>query len=217
MRTRLWSSIRSRSSRTASKAGGIRLYSTGPIPQNAQTRLLEVQGIIGRSELYEPEPPLTLFLCDNARFFAFITSGGTGPVGANVLTQRIFCDTHQVTDEGAQLNDTFTRVASQQIVHVLIARRFGPQTYFTTPDWVGEGYSELIARRYGYPETWEPIFRSGGDEGSVGFRFFKHRRMVEYMMDAEKMPIEQLITRAPNEAGVEERTRRWLWNRSEFE
>lgn len=199
------------------EAGGIRLYSTGPIPQNAQRRLLEIQGIISRSTLYEPDSPLTLFLCDDEWFFTFITSGSTGSGGGNVLTQRVFFNTRKVIDEGAQLNDAFTRVASRQIVHVLIARRYGPQTYFTTPRWVREGYSEIITRRSAYPDTWEPILRAGADEGSSAFRYFKHGRMVEYMMDAEKMPIGQLVTQPPDQAGVEERMRRWLWNRSEFE
>jgi len=198
-------------------AAGIRLYSTGHIPENAESRLLEVQKVVSRSALYEPGRPLTLFLCDSDQMYAFFTSGGTSAGRSNSLTQCIFFNARRVADGSALLSDTFTRVASHEIVHVLMARRFGPQMYFTTPRWLTEGYCETIARRSGYPETWEPLFRAGTDEGSVAFQYFKYRRMVECLTVGDKMTIEQLVAHPPDQGEVEERARRWLWNTSVIE
>jgi hypothetical protein len=199
------------------EAEGIRLYSTAPIPESAKGRLVDVKWKLSRSRLYDPTHELTLFLCNDELTYAFFSCGGRGAARANALTQRTFIGAADFsrcavwepsrTDRVSSLSD----VVSRSLVYVLMARRFGPQIYFSVPRWVKVGYGEAIVQRSSsQEERADSVLKAGrSDPGSV-FESIKYRRMVEYQILGEGLKIEQLVHDPPSEDEVEKGMRDWL-------
>jgi hypothetical protein len=90
------------------------------------------------------------------------------------------------------------------VTHNLIRKRYGLINSFTSlPSWKDEGYCEYIAGETTLSFE-EGVKRwKANPNNSSTYAYFKYHQMVKYLLDNEKISVEELFTRNFDEKELE--------------
>ena len=89
-------------------------------------------------------------------------------------------------------------VIAHERVHALMDRRYGAMACLRMPDWKKEGYCEAIAGSPSFDMDEGKrlmLMRQGKNDSSGPFRYFQYRLMVKYLLDVERLDIDEIIAR----------------------
>src|SRR6185369_6594848 len=94
-------------------------------------------------------------------------------------------------------------VVSHEITHLVIRNKFGYIKNVTMPAWKKEGYCEYVG---GGPtldyETGVRLWKANPNDDS-GYQYFKYYMLVKYLLDTEKLSVDDLFTRDIDRSALE--------------
>ncbi|MGI9055940.1 MAG: hypothetical protein ACR2F2_09085 [Pyrinomonadaceae bacterium] len=95
-------------------------------------------------------------------------------------------------------------VIAHEITHNQISQKYGLARYIRIPTWKDEGYSEYVAGETTLSfEEGVKLWKS--DKNSLYLDYFKYHQMVKYLLEVEKISVEDLFEKDFNEKELEQK------------
>lgn len=187
------------------------VYCTDTIPASAERVLTRADMLLTGCPLYNPETRHTVYLCNNYRLMRYLFIRETY-FGVNLFTGDTFL-THGDFDRDLAWYGPddhpapFTRTLSGSIVHEvthsLIRSRVGFFADRKIPSWFKEGYCDMIAHDSLIDSDSGLDMLLSGKRRGRRLTGFKHRVMVDYLINTEKRSIMDLLKIPPDYEATE--------------
>jgi hypothetical protein len=96
-------------------------------------------------------------------------------------------------------------VIAHEVTHLLIRNRYGYWRNVMMPAWKKEGYAEYVAG--GSTLSYEDGVRmwKGNPKDGTGYQYFKYYLLVKYLLEQEKVSVDDLFNRDFDLAALEEK------------
>jgi hypothetical protein len=181
------------------------VYSEIPIDPAIIPILDEAAGLIARSPLDDPGMEHRLFLCNSTfrrRLLAPRTHVSFGTTYTALLRRNTILNRTDVPanlifrDAPLYNRRPLSSVIAHERVHALMDQHYGDLACELMPDWKKEGYCECIAGNPSFDvDEGRRLVRQGRTDPSAPFRYFRYWLMVKYLMNIEKLDIDEIIAR----------------------
>jgi len=177
------------------------VYSRQPLDENIYKVLDSAEIRLEKSPLYDKDLTHKIFISDTFPLYAFLNPRGRGSFGntttgigiminkADVPSDLVFRNAEQ--DNKRPLSD----VIAHETTHLLIQNKLGLRKAFALPRWKAEGYCEYVAGNttIGFEEGTRRWKDNPNDDSA--YLYFKYQQMVRYLLDDEKISVEELLTK----------------------
>jgi hypothetical protein len=180
-----------------------KVYSRQPLDENIDKVLDSAQARLAKSTLYDESKTREIFLTDSHGFYTFLSNkayhsfANSVPLLDNILVNKsdIKNDSVFVNQEGINQR-SLSGVIAHEVTHLFIREKFGlRQALVSTPVWKNEGYCDYIAGD-GVLTFDEGVRRwKENPNDDARYRFFKYHQMVRYLLEDEKISIEDLFNK----------------------
>ncbi|HEY0627280.1 MAG TPA: hypothetical protein VGD10_11170 [Allosphingosinicella sp.] len=192
-----------------------RVWSDRPIDP-AMTRVLnDAVRRLRTSKLYDPDEEFRLFICNDAwRLWIFARSTAVGGSADTVLSRNIYLREADVASNrlippGGVLSDAEVRPLSyfvaHEATHIIESRTFGRLMKYRYPDWLTEGYADLIGKGGDFDFEENRRLLQADDNRLDPRRSGLYRRyhlMVAYLIEGRGHSVEELFANPPSDAVV---------------
>jgi hypothetical protein len=190
-----------------------KLYSQQPIDPSVTAVLDKVQARLESSPLNNDEVKPRVFLINNFRVYSmlslYIGANSFGKGYAMLPTDNVFMNKSDVSKDlvfrNAPANNSrrLSGVIAHETTHLLIRKRFGYWRNLTMPTWKKEGYAEYVAGGSTLPyETGVKMWKENPKDGT-GYQYFKYYMLVKYLLEQEKISVDDLFNRDFDVASLE--------------
>lgn len=181
------------------------VYSREPLDGSVYAMLGKVETRLAASPLNTPEVKPRIFLTGDQWLYSALslyTGGNSFGKGLPMLpTSNVFINDADVARDlvfrKAPINNqrSLSGVVAHEITHLLIRKKFGYVKNIAMPAWKKEGYAEYIAggSTLDY-ETGVRLWKANPNDGT-GYLYFKYYMAVKYLLETEKLSVEELFTR----------------------
>lgn len=182
-----------------------KVYSRQPLDQSINAVLDKAEARLATSPLNSDEVKPRLLLVDSFRLY----KGFSLYLGANsfakgypiIPTSNIFinkCDPSRnlvFRDAASNSERSLSSVVAHEVTHLLIRKRFGYWRNVTMPAWKKEGYAEYVAggSTLSYDEGVNK-WKANPTDGT-GYQYFKYYMLVKYLLEQEKVSVDDLFNR----------------------
>jgi len=192
-----------------------KIYSRQPLDQNIYAVLDKVQARLAKSEINNGEVRPKVFLTNNFTLYSALSiyiggnSFGKGypvlPI-SNVFINKSDTATDLVfRDAPANNQRSLSGVIAHEVTHLLIRKRFGYWRNLTMPAWKKEGYAEYVAGGSTLPyDAGVKMWKENPTVGT-GYQYFKYYMLVKYLLEQEKISVDDLFNRDFDVAALEEK------------
>jgi hypothetical protein len=189
------------------KAGGLTLYSDGPLQPAAAERVLALAGErLEKCPLYAAHPEAEVFICDarwRQRLF-FNTRYGVAGVSLYPITHNVFLrdalveQNRLISPAGKPVSGarTLDYYIAHEVTHELTGRRVGPVTFVRMPQWVREGYADYVAKGAGFDYAGtRTAFLAGAPELDLkrSGLYLRFNLLVAYLLDHRHWTVDRLL------------------------
>ena len=183
--------------------GNVHVYSQQPLDENIGRVLDSAQARLVRSEIYNGDKERRVFLTGSHGFYTFFSNkayrsfANSVPLFNNILVNRSDVAADRVyLDRPIRNNRSLSGVIAHEITHLLIRERYGvARSVLSIPTWKNEGYCEYIAVDTTITfEDGVKLWREDPQDDSK-YAYFKYHQMVKYLLDDEKISVDDLFTR----------------------
>ena len=191
------------------------VYSRQPLDQNIYTVLDKVEAQLTASPINDTTVEPKIFLTNSQRLYTLLSlyigwnSFGKGyPL---LPTNNVFINEADVSRDlvfrkaatGSQRS--LSGVISHEITHLHIRRKFGYLRNITMPSWKKEGYAEYVAggSTLDY-ESGVKLWKANPTDGA-GYQYFKYYLTVKYLLETDKVTVEDLFNRDIDPVQVEQK------------
>ncbi len=181
--------------------GKFDVYSRGPVDENIHSVLDSAEEKLHRSPIYNDAVARRVFLTDSHGFYTFLSNkafrsfANSVPMLDNILVNRSDVAADRVfIQRSFRNNRSLSGVVAHEVVHLFIRKKFGAaRVMFSIPTWKNEGYCEYIAgdTTISFEEGME-LWREDPNDDSK-YAYFKYHQMVKYLLDDEKISVEDLF------------------------
>ena len=161
---------------------------------------------LAKSAFYNESVKQKVFMTESHGLYKFFTISNysfasTIPVIENIRINKTNIEKDLVLRNTEMPNQrSLSGVIAHEITHNQISRKYGLTTYLKIPTWKDEGYSEYIAGETTLSfEEGVKLWKS--DNKSPHLAYFKYHQMVKYLLEVEKIAVEDLFE---NDFNVEE-------------
>ncbi len=180
-----------------------KVYARQPLDENINRVLDLAEERLVKSPIYNKELTEKIFISDTHAFYTFqyplsrksfaSTLPGIGNIRINkvdVAGDLVFRDSQ--TDNQRSLSG----VIAHEVTHNLVREKFGLLNSFTSlPNWKDEGYCEYVAGDATLSfEEGSRRWKENPNNDSK-YAYFKYQQMVKYLLDVEKISVEELFNR----------------------
>lgn len=180
-----------------------RVYSNQPLDGNIERVLDLAEARLEKSPIYDKELTERIFICDSFALYTFLSPtsrkafANTLPVARNIRVGMVDASRDLVfrNDQGDNQR-SLSGVIAHEVTHNLIRKKFGLINSFTSlPNWKDEGYCEYVAGEttVSFAEGARRWKENPNDESR--YAYFKYHQMVKYLLDEEKISVEELFSR----------------------
>lgn len=181
------------------------IYSREPLDESVYAMLDKVETRLAASPLNTPEVKPKILLTGSQSLYSTLSlyiGGNSFGKGYPMLpTSNVFINDADVNQDlvfrNAPTNNqrSLSGVVAHEITHLLIRKKFGYVKNITMPAWKKEGYAEYIAggSTLDY-DTGVRLWKANPNDGT-GYLYFKYLMMVKYLLETEKLSVEELFTR----------------------
>lgn len=193
----------------------LKVYSREPLDQNIYAVLDKVESRLAASEINNQEIRPKIFITNSHGLYAFISlyfgSNSFGKGFAALPTNNIFINKSDVAKDlvfrraVANNERSLSGVIAHETTHLLIRKKFGYWRNLTMPVWKKEGYAEYVAggSTLSY-ETGVKMWKENPKDGT-GYHYFKYYMLVKYLLEHDKLSVEDLFNRDFDVQSLEER------------
>lgn len=196
------------------------VYSRQPLDQSIYTVLDKVEAQLSASPINDVNVEPKIFLTNSQKLYSLLSlyigwnSFGRGyPL---LPTKNVFINEADVSRDlvfrkaatGSQRS--LSGVISHEITHLHIRNKFGYLRNFTMPSWKKEGYCEYVAggSTLDY-ESGVKLWKANPNDGT-GYQYFKYYLTVKYLLETDKVTVEDLFNRDIDQTQVEGKVFRTL-------
>jgi len=183
-----------------------RVHSVDPIPSEITTVLDRAAHLLSRSPIYDPSQTHDICLCQGTRMVKFLLLREVH-FGANIATGTTFITYGDVMNDRSTWFHpaerespvrTLSGVIVHEIIHHQIRTRVGFRADRRLPEWVKEGYCDVVAHESGVDPEWgiDLLLSRGSEAGTL--RHFTERVMVDVLLNDAGWSVEDLLTRPPD-------------------
>jgi len=181
------------------------VYSREPLDQNIRTVLDKAEARLATSEINTAEVKPRVFLTNSYRLYSFLSlyiGGNSFGKGYPLLpTNNVFINQTDVARDlvfrkaPANNERSLSGVIAHETTHLLIRRRYGYWRNFSMPTWKKEGYAEYVAggTTLSY-ETGLKMWKENPKDGT-GYQYFKYYMLVKYLLEHDKLSVDDLFNR----------------------
>jgi len=191
------------------------IYSTVPLDDSVYAVLDRAESKLSASEINNQEVKPKIFLTNSHGFYAllslYVGSNSFGKGFAVLPTNNIFINRSDAAKDlvfrSAPTNNrrSLSGVIAHEITHLLIKKKFGYLKNLSMPAWKKEGYSEYVAggSTLDY-ETGIKMWKDNPKDGS-GYQYFKYYMLVKYLLEHDKLSVDDLFNRDIDVRSLEEK------------
>lgn len=180
-----------------------RVYSNQPLDGNIERVLNLAEAKLEKSPIYDKELTERIFICDSFALYTFLSPtsrkafANTLPVARNIRIGMVDASRDLVFRNDQNDNQrSLSGVIAHEVTHNLIRKKFGLINSFTSlPNWKDEGYCEYVAGEttVSFAEGARRWKENPNNESR--YAYFKYHQMVKYLLDEEKISVEELFSR----------------------
>ena len=186
-------------------SGNLTVYSREPLDQNINTVLDRVQQRLATSPINSTDVKPKIFLTNSFRFYSTLSLnvGGNsfGKGFATLNTNNVFINKSDAANDLVFRNApernhrSLSGVIAHEITHLLIRKRYGYLRSLTMPTWKKEGYAEYVAgdSTLDY-ETGVRMWKANSQD-DTGYQYFKYHLLVKYLLEHDKLSVDDLFNR----------------------
>ena len=189
------------------------IYSQTPLDQNVYAVMDKVEARLATSPLKNDEVKPKILLVNSFRLYQglslYIRANSFGKGYAMLPTSNVFINKSDLAKDlvyrNAPANNerSLSGVIAHETTHLLIRKRYGYLRNLTMPTWKKEGYAEYIAggSTLSY-ETGVKMWKENPKDGT-GYQYFKYYMLVKYLLEQEKISVDDLFNRDFDVASLE--------------
>ena len=189
------------------------IYSREPLDQSVHSMLDKVEARLSASPLNTPEVKPKIFLTGSQRLYTmfslYVDSNSFGKGFSLLPTSNVFINDADVGRDlvfrkaPANNQRSLSGVVAHEITHLLIKKKFGYVKNVMMPTWKKEGYCEYIAggSTLDY-DTGVRLWKANPSDGT-GYLYFKYYMVVKYLLETEKLTVEELFIRDIDRTALE--------------
>lgn len=191
------------------------VYSRQPLDQSIYTVLDIVDAQLSASQINDATVEPKIFLTNSQKLYSLLSlyigwnSFGKGyPL---LPTNNVFINEADVSRDlvfrkaatGSQRS--LSGVISHEITHLHIRRKFGYFRNVMMPSWKKEGYAEYVAggSTLDY-DSGVKLWKANPSDGT-GYQYFKYYLTVKYVLETDKITVEDLFNRVLDQAQLEQK------------
>ncbi|HKP48172.1 MAG TPA: hypothetical protein VJT50_16345, partial [Pyrinomonadaceae bacterium] len=173
------------------------VYSQSPLDAQLDKVLDSAEARLSKSTIYDAQVSRRIFLTNSHAMYSFLSHKAYKSFANSVpFLNNIFLNKSDVASDLVFLNRpehnkrSLSGVIAHEVTHLFIRRKVGTFRASAMPTWKNEGYCEYIAgdTTVSYEEGVQLWKASPGDDSK--YRFFKYQMMVKYLLETEKLSIE---------------------------
>ena len=191
------------------------VYSREPLNQNIYAVLDKVESRLAASGINNQEVKPKIFLTNGFSLYALLSlylgSNSFGKGYAVLPTNNIFINKSDLANDLVFRNvlanneRSLSGVIAHETTHLLIRKRFGYLRNLKMPTWKKEGYSEYVAGGSTLTyETGVKMWKANPQDGT-GYQYFKYYMLVKYLMEHDKLSVDDLFNRDIDVRSLEEK------------
>jgi len=192
-----------------------KIYSREPVDQNVTAVLDKAETRLASSPLKNDDVKPRVFLINNFRLYSMLSlylgANSFAKGYAMLPTDNIFMNKSDIAKDlvfrnaSANNSRSFSGVIAHETTHLLIRKRFGYWRNLTMPTWKKEGYAEYVAGESTLSyETGVKMWKDNPKDGT-GYQYFKYHMLVKYLLEQEKISVDDLFNRDFDVAALEEK------------
>ena len=183
-----------------------RVYSRRPLNESVYQVLDAAEARLEKSPLYDKQLTEKIFISDTFSFYAFLNPLGRGSfanttTGIGIMVNRADVAGNVVFRNAGQDNKrSLSNVIAHEATHLLIQRKLGLiKSLVSLPRWKAEGYCEYVAGEttISFVEGVRRWKANPNDDSA--YLYFKYHQMAKYLLDDEKISVEEFFGREFNE------------------
>jgi hypothetical protein len=195
-------------------AAGITVHATRPIPEAMRTTLERARARLDRSPLHASTKDVHVFLCDPPWLFALFARQNyrVGGIADWLVGQHVFLresDMHNdrlISPSGRPVpaDRPLSYFIAHEVMHVANVRAVGRWRYARMAQWVDDGYADYVARAIDFGDALQKMKEGARelDPRRSGL-YLRYQLMVAYLLDKQRMPLEELLAAPPPREEVE--------------
>lgn len=174
-----------------------------PLDQNIYRVLDEAEARLATSPLNDESVPRNVYLCQSRAMYAFLSnkayrsSANSIPLIDNILVNRSNVAGDFIYPSRASFRPrSLGRTIAHEVTHLLIRKRYGYLKTALMPAWKKEGYCEYVGGETNVDyETGVRLWRANPQD-AVGYAYFKYYMMVKYLLEVERLSVDELFQRS---------------------
>lgn len=182
-----------------------RVYSGRPLDSGLPVVLDRVDSLLAASPIHERGVTPRIFLMNSTSAYAALSlslGGRSFGKGFGALpADNVFINAHDLANDlvfrdAADFDRrTLSGVIAHEVTHLLIRRKFGYWRNLAFPTWKKEGYAEYVAGGSTLPyEIGVKRWKESPDD-PTGYRYFRYYMMVKYLLENERLTVDDLFDR----------------------
>ena len=189
------------------------VYSRQPLDQSVYVMLDKVEARLATSEINNTQVRRKIFLTNSQRLYSMLSlylDANSFGKGFGILpTNNVFINEADVARDlvfrkaPAFNQRSLSEVVAHEVTHLLIREKFGYVKNVTMPAWKREGYAEYVSGGTTIDYATGVNLWKTNPQNDRGYQYFKYYMLVKYLMDHDKLTVEQLFTRDFNQAELE--------------
>jgi hypothetical protein len=179
-----------------------KVYSRENLDENIYKVLDDAETRLSKSTIYDAEISRRVFLTNSHSFYAFLSNkafrsfANSVPVIDNILINKSDAANDLVYLNRPENNKrSLSGVIAHEVTHLFIRKKLGNLSGLTLPTWKREGYCEYIAgdTTITFEEGIRRWKENPNDDSK--YRYFKYYLRVKYLLETEKLTIDEIFNR----------------------
>jgi hypothetical protein len=179
-----------------------KVYSREPFDQHVYKVLDDAEARLSRSTIYDREVSRRVFLTNSHPLYAFLSNkafrsfANSVPFIDNIVINKSDVGRNLVFLNRPQHNQrSLSGVIAHEVTHLFIRKKVGTWRAYWLPTWKNEGYCEYIAGDTTITFAEGVRLWKENPYDDTKYRYFKYHLMVKYLLEIEKLTIEDVFSR----------------------
>jgi hypothetical protein len=193
--------------------GNLNIHSREAIPPELAAIAARAQERLARVAFYNTERPRQIYLTGGFNMYtllshkAYRSFANSVPFVNNIIINKTDILADLVIMNRQERNSrSLSGVIAHEVTHLLIRERYGTLAASMMPTWKNEGYCEYIAGETTIPFAEGIRLWRENPNDNTAYRYIKYQAMVEYLLEKEKITVDELFTRSFDEKELAART-----------
>ena len=187
------------------------VYTNQPLAENIVRVLDAAEARLLKSPIYDKNLKENIFIAGSHGFYKFFTIkgnsfGSTIPVIGHSRINKSDIENDLVFRNASEHNKrSLSGVIAHETMHNQIIEKLGLAKYLTLPSWKDEGYCEYVAGETTLSfEEGARLWKENPNDSSK-YNYFKYQQMVKYLLEDEKISVEDLFNRDFDAKDIEQK------------